>query len=187
MPKRISDEAILEKAMEVIIEQGYTGATTKQIAAAAGINELTLFRRFENKKNLVLAAARREVEEFADEEIRYTGNVEADLRDVVAYYQDAFGKRSRLITVLLAEAPRQPELYEAIQTALGVFSKVITMVERYQEEGLLLKAPPFHVAVALLGPIMATAFIGGLQSNSVSSQPDSDDFVRRFLDGYGIE
>ena len=47
---RISDKQILDAALDVMAERGYTGATTRQMAAAAGINEVTLFRRFGSKK-----------------------------------------------------------------------------------------------------------------------------------------
>lgn len=42
--------------MTLIIEKGYSGATTKNITALAGVNECTIFRRFREKKEIVLAA-----------------------------------------------------------------------------------------------------------------------------------
>ena len=49
----ISDEHILEAAVRIIAAHGYAGATTKQIASAAEISEVTLFRRFGSKKKLM--------------------------------------------------------------------------------------------------------------------------------------
>ena len=46
------EEKILEKAFEVFSLHGYKGSTTKILASAAGVNEVTLFRYFKNKENL---------------------------------------------------------------------------------------------------------------------------------------
>jgi TetR/AcrR family transcriptional regulator len=51
----IKDEKILKAAMEIIVREGYDGATTKLIADEAGINEVTLFRKFHSKENILQA------------------------------------------------------------------------------------------------------------------------------------
>lgn len=43
---------IMNIALKLFSEQGYTQTTTRQIAAEAGVNELTLFRHFGNKEAL---------------------------------------------------------------------------------------------------------------------------------------
>ena len=43
---------IMAAAAEVFACKGYAGATTRALAAAAGVNEVTLFRHFGSKKNL---------------------------------------------------------------------------------------------------------------------------------------
>lgn len=43
---------ILTEAIKVFVEFGYNGATTAQIAKAAGISEVTLFRHFDSKKDI---------------------------------------------------------------------------------------------------------------------------------------
>lgn len=47
---------IMDATMTLIIEKGYSGATTKKIARFAGVNESTIFRRFGEKKEIVTAA-----------------------------------------------------------------------------------------------------------------------------------
>jgi AcrR family transcriptional regulator len=46
-------ELILEAAMRVFAEVGSRGATTRKIAEAAGVNEVTLFRHFGSKEALL--------------------------------------------------------------------------------------------------------------------------------------
>jgi AcrR family transcriptional regulator len=58
MPKVIVDMQIFQAAMAIIAERGYAGATTRQIAEAAGVSEVTLFRKYGTKAELVKSSAR---------------------------------------------------------------------------------------------------------------------------------
>ena len=51
-------DRILEAAARVYAEFGYRGATTRRIATAAGVNEVTLFRTFGSKAALIDEAVR---------------------------------------------------------------------------------------------------------------------------------
>ncbi len=48
-------DRILAAAAELFAERGYTATTTRAIADRAGVNEVTLFRRFENKAGVLRA------------------------------------------------------------------------------------------------------------------------------------
>lgn len=48
-----TDERIIKATFEILQEEGFAKATTKKIAAKAGVNEVTIFRNFKNKNNLV--------------------------------------------------------------------------------------------------------------------------------------
>ena len=54
--KRLSSEArkeqIIQSALSVFIEKGFSGTTTAELAKAAGISELTLFRHFSSKQEI---------------------------------------------------------------------------------------------------------------------------------------
>jgi AcrR family transcriptional regulator len=65
-------ERILTAARDVIGRKGRRGATTREIADVAGVNEATLFRHFGNKEALLLACAQ-----------HFCGYVQ--LQDVVAH------------------------------------------------------------------------------------------------------
>ena len=49
-----TSQKIVDAAMLLIRDKGYVATTTKEIARVAGVNECTLFRKFQNKKDIVL-------------------------------------------------------------------------------------------------------------------------------------
>lgn len=48
-----TEEKILKAATRLFSEYGYNGVSTKKIAEEAGVNEVTIFRHFTNKSNLL--------------------------------------------------------------------------------------------------------------------------------------
>ena len=46
---------LLKAASEVFAASGIAGATTREIARVAGVNEVTLFRHFQSKEQLLAA------------------------------------------------------------------------------------------------------------------------------------
>ena len=52
-------DKILRAFLALAAERGMAGITTRDIAAAAGVNEVTLFRHFGDKASLARAAVRR--------------------------------------------------------------------------------------------------------------------------------
>lgn len=48
-----TDEKIINATFAILQREGFAKATTKKIAAEAGVNEVTIFRNFKNKNNLV--------------------------------------------------------------------------------------------------------------------------------------
>lgn len=48
-----TSEKIIVATFEILQKEGFQKATTKKIASKAGVNEVTVFRKFDSKKNLV--------------------------------------------------------------------------------------------------------------------------------------
>ena len=48
-----TEEKIVKATFKLLQKDGIEKATTKKIASEAGVNEVTVFRKFENKKNLI--------------------------------------------------------------------------------------------------------------------------------------
>ena len=50
-----TEKRILQAATKLFSEYGYANTSTKKIADTAGVNELTIFRQFKSKSNLLQA------------------------------------------------------------------------------------------------------------------------------------
>ncbi|MDB5059974.1 MAG: transcriptional regulator, TetR family [Chloroflexi bacterium] len=58
-PKERTQERILRAFIDLVVEHGYEGTTTRAVAEQAGVNEVTLFRHFGDKETLAREAFRR--------------------------------------------------------------------------------------------------------------------------------
>lgn len=56
-----TEDKILEATLNLVGKEGFDKATTRKIAEEAGVCELTLFRKFKNKENLVREAYRKSI------------------------------------------------------------------------------------------------------------------------------
>ena len=170
--------------MKVVTELGYVGATTKEIAKAANISEITLFRRYDNKLELVKQAIDATISKTDfDAATKYTGDVIADLIRVVNAYQGSAVKHGQLIFTLIVETLRHPELNEILIMPLEIFGKVRSLISRYQAEGILRKEHPMETLAALLGPLMYSSMLKNASSQDDIPALEVERFVVRFLEG----
>ena len=94
MPAAVPEHRILDAAVQVIVECGYERATVAQIAAAAGVGEATLYRRFGDKDSLLREALQAEVNRFTTEAAGQTGDVVVDLERAVRAYMELMARRA---------------------------------------------------------------------------------------------
>jgi len=155
VPRRIDTAALFEVVVQLYAERGYVGTTTVDIAAAAGIGEVTLYRRWTSKAGLIAAALtdRLAATPFAD--LTETGDVRADLRAIV----DAFDATRRayggVVTTLLTEAPRYPDLAPALGALVPNLENVGRILAFHQAEGHLIAENPRQQLALLLAPLIA--------------------------------
>ena len=155
-----TQEALLEAAFEAVVAHGYAGATTRRIAQIAGVNEVTLFRKFGNKANLLKEVIRREAEAVLEHSVHYTGDLEADGVALVESYQALIRRRGRAIPILLVELPRRPELSDIVHAPLHTVQAILGLLGRYQQEGRLASGPTIHLLLTLVAPVFATELFG---------------------------
>jgi AcrR family transcriptional regulator len=184
MPKIVRDETIYQAAIEAVIERGYTGATTKQIADAAGISEVTLFRKYGSKAELVKRAIVSIVEQIDFESTcRYSGDVAGDLLCVTTVYQDIAEKYTGFYHTILAEVPRHPELSGLVSIPLNMISGIGDLIKKYQQEGILVEEPSLDSVTALLGPLIVANMLRNAAPDLALPEVNLQKHVQQFLNG----
>lgn len=184
MPKIVNDETVYRAAMQAVIDRGYAGATTKQIAEAAGISEVTLFRKYGNKAELVRQAiVNRAAQIDFDSATVYTGDVEADLLRVVETYQGTAERDGRFFYTIMSEIGRTSDLNDVLDTPVGMMGQVAMLLALYQHEGILNPEPPLQAVAGLLGPLMVTNMIRANVQNVDLPPMDLSQHVSHFLNG----
>lgn len=112
-----TSEKIIQAAIELFRDYGYKGTTTRAVADKAGVNEVTIFRHFGNKKGLIEAAVRTIsyhpiLEKIIQDQI--TWDLEHDLQLISESYQSYMEQTKDLVMIGLRESELFPELQEAI-------------------------------------------------------------------------
>lgn len=184
MPKIVHDEVIFQVAIEQVVNCGYAGATTRQIAELARVSEMTLFRRYGSKARLVTQAFQAALDDmdFAWA-AHYTGDLKTDLGRVVAHYQSLAQRHGPFMLALLVELPRQPELAALLEGPLELVQAVARLVSRYQGEGALRREPPLQTVAALIGPLIYSIMMRQALPGSEPGQPGMEAHLAGFLSG----
>ena len=106
-----TSQKIIDAAMTLVRDKGYVATTTKEIARIAGVNECTLFRKFESKKDIVLQGAN-QTGWRANVTPEIFDNVTWDLRKDLEMFMGAYIDRMTPDFVNLSIGLRAPQLYE---------------------------------------------------------------------------
>ena len=188
MPKKVDENGVFQTTMRMVAERGYSGATTKQIAEAAGISEVTLFRKYGSKGSLVKKAIRSTVEACDFESASdYTGDIAADLLRFLTRYQELASGSGQFFPAVFTEMPRYPELAGVEKIVMDVISRLEALLRRYKESGTLKTGRPRQAATSLLGPVIMTNMMRYFTHQSAGAPPDLREHVDRFLKGWARE
>ena len=118
---------IIDATMTLIIDKGYSGATTKEIAKLAGVNESTIFRRFEGKKEIVIAAM--DLPQWnpglSESDFTYQGDLEEDLTFFSEIYLRKVTPQMAKVSIGLRSAELQGAALPGIMKVPMVFKNVL--------------------------------------------------------------
>ena len=115
-------QMILEAATEVFVRNGYLGATTDQVAAAASVSKQTVYKQFGDKQHLFAEVIGVTTAGVVDRLAAVVASTLGDARDVRTALRDLAGgflrgllqpDVLRLRRLVIAEADRFPEIGRA--------------------------------------------------------------------------
>ncbi|MED0940158.1 TetR/AcrR family transcriptional regulator [Bacillus mobilis] len=142
MARSKTAEKIIQAAIELVKEKGYTAATTKEIAMRAGVNEVTIFRNFKSKKGVIEAAVAEfsyvpHLKQFLQTEILW--ELETDLKSLARHYHKFLDSIKDIISIGIREAREFPELDEEIsKIPKGLKEELIIYFAKMQEQGKII-------------------------------------------------
>jgi AcrR family transcriptional regulator len=164
------------------IESVGLGATTKQIAKRAKVNELTLFRNFKTKQQLVIAAVSQSLGPVFGTSSSPTGAVETDLAALATHYVGLADTHPGLITYILGEANEELVVSLVLPIQEQIARNASELLGFYVQQGdLPAKIPIEDLIREFMGPLMARAF---LHRTLELASFDAPDYVHRFLHGH---
>jgi AcrR family transcriptional regulator len=159
-------QRLLDAAARVFAQHGLAGSTTRAIAEAAGVNEVTLFRHFGTKDRLLEAVVG---QTFQDDSaagetasVKATDNLRADLLAHGRQYEKLLKQNLPLVRTLIGEIQhRHPE--QERQVFVGIFGPVkAAILERIaaaQQTGALRRDVPAAVLADLFVGMMFTGVL----------------------------
>ncbi len=184
-------DQLLDAAARVYAEGGYHGATTRRIASAAGVNEITLFRHFGSKDVLLREALARCQGEDA---VPLPEQPTDPLRELTEWCRSHFRDmhaRAPLIRTAIAEFAERPGLVTPeVSCPIQAVSALTAYLGRLKQ--LELASAPFDERVAatmLMGVLFSDAIARDIVPDMFASEPDDAlrDYVALFLRGLGVE
>ena len=175
---------IFETVIRLFVSRGYEGATTKEIASIAGVNESTLFRKYGSKSALFEMAINHEWSDVPLSRLAPTGDLEGDLRAIVDAYIETNQAHGAVVPMLLTELSRSRDLEGAFTVAWGNISVVANVIRHYQSQASLQAGDPLVTLIALLSPLMVRQMFLRAELGFPIPEIDTEQYVRAFLEGH---
>jgi len=164
---------IVQAAIEMFVEKGYSATSTSEIAQKAGVAEGTIFRHYKTKKQLLISIVgptlAKFVAPFAMKGFHkmlqnHYPRYEDFLRSLIHNRMEFVRNNLPIIKIMLHELPLQPELIKQLRehVVIDIFNHLKRIVERFQLEGQLANIPPksaIRFTVSVIVGFLMTRFI----------------------------
>jgi AcrR family transcriptional regulator len=132
-------EQILSAAARLYAEHGFRGTTTRAVAEAAGVNEVTLFRLFGSKVNIIVAAMRAHgVPVYVGTLPEAPHDPPAELTEWVTQQRKVFLSLRSMIRKAMSDAEENPEMPRCVaRGADATYLSLRSYLERVKARGLI--------------------------------------------------
>jgi len=185
-PSDDTRQRILQAAAEIMAEKGYVGTTTKAIAEAAGVNEVTLFRHFGSKRNLLSEmisqhSALPGLTELIESQL--TGDYHEDLIRLATVFFRAITERKEALRLMLCEARELPEVREVVVQIPDQLRGVLTRYfQRQMDVGNVKEMHPELMAQAFLGMFFSYGIAREMLSSEIAPEVPQKALIAQFVE-----
>ncbi|MGH7593206.1 MAG: TetR/AcrR family transcriptional regulator [Gemmatimonadales bacterium] len=132
-------ESLLNVTARLYAEHGWRGTTTRRIAEAAGVNEVTLFRQFGSKESLLLQAIQQASRGPAAVLLPpVPGAMATELTVWGVAHHRSIAEKSGIIRTCLAEWEERPALApKACEGGMAAFTDGVRYLNAARQRGLI--------------------------------------------------
>ena len=186
-----TDEKIIKATFEILQEEGFAKATTKKIAAKAGVNEVTIFRNFTNKNNLVEATKEyylyklikklEEIFEFEEDD-----EIEEYLKISFFGILNLSDEDLSILRVAMEEVRQDPEKRILISDITDVvLNKLEEFFKLKMEKGIIRKLNPKSLAIMCFGMLFQSVILWKIYNHDLEFETNfyADDLINIMFEG----
>jgi TetR/AcrR family transcriptional repressor of mexJK operon len=179
-------QRIIRAAAQTFADLGYARATTRVIAAAADVTEVTLFRHFGSKQNLFQAvldsySALPELTTRLEEQ--FTGDYHQDMLNLGRHFMGIMLQRRDAVRMMLCEADHFPEVRQALAQFPRRLRHMLADYLRGQiERGQVRDLHPELMAHAFWGMFFSHGLSEGLLDEPAAPDVPVEEIVAQFVD-----
>lgn len=159
MPRESHKAGIEEAALRLFVEKGICAATTKEIAALAGVSEGAIYRHFESKEELALALFQENMQRLLahlEGSLEGVADPPAQLRAVQrAFLEFAFAEPLSYAYLMEAHRSEFARLPAEQAKPKDVFVRIL---QRGMAEGCFRPMDPHLAAALVIGMTIRTVF-----------------------------
>lgn len=176
-----TSQKIIDATMSLIRDKGYVATTTKDIARLAGVNECTLFRKFENKKDIVLQGVAQE-KWRANVTPDIFENLQWELKPDLEMFMNTYMDKITPDFVNLSIGLRAPQLYDETEPMImkvpqAFISFLIEYFKKMEEMGKIAHLDFESLAMTIFSSTFGYTFLSA-SFNKNLTQIDREEFIK---------
>lgn len=174
-------DIILEAALDVFSEKGYTSATTLEISKKAKVSEMTLFRHFQTKNNLFLVSIKQAMGESLIEDVEL--DVSMELSDFILHLlhekMSLVSTHIKLVKMLIRESLSNT-LPEDLEFTKLISKQVIKKISRYVQHHHL-QVDSLLFAQMVVGLLLRYAIMESSPMYHLWSKAEQTKYLKSYL------
>lgn len=184
---------LIAAAAEIFSREGVQGATTREIARTAGVNEVTLFRHFAHKEQLlaeVVAHSLALQSEALDHPSEWTHDLRTDLGNYARMYNRMLEQHAAIIRTFIGEAGRHPDAsrHIVLEAARVLRERLIAYLVHLQEAGRVrIDVDPAIAIDQLTGLLLAGMLRRSFRESDYSTEQYLDTCIDLIVRGIGTD
>ena len=181
--RQLREDAILDAAYDLMLEQGYAEMGMDEIAARVGISKATLYQHFASKEDLAVNVIVRSMERSTDEiqnvdpSLRAIEQLERVLQQAIERKANTWATRMTNMPLPVVQHPRYQAQYK------HMMAEIARMVDAAKTQGDVVAAIPTPVIVKALSSLFRADYEETLRASCCSPQEFSKALVSIMFDG----